>query len=55
MTDLRPGPDVNVLAGREAAAPVTGTLGEAFANYPVMRYVLGPGGDYAERLRTLIG
>ena len=30
-------------------------LCEAFADYPVMRYVLGDVGDYAERLRTLIG
>jgi GNAT superfamily N-acetyltransferase len=30
-------------------------LCEAFADYPVMRYVLGDQGDYADRLRTLIG
>ena len=55
MTDLRPEPTPRLLAGREAAAPVTEALCEAFADYPVMRYVLGPGGGYADRLRTLIG
>jgi GNAT superfamily N-acetyltransferase len=30
-------------------------LCEAFADYPVMRYVLGQPGAYPERLRTLIG
>ncbi len=30
-------------------------LGEAFQDYPVMRFVLGPGGDYPGRLRTLVG
>jgi GNAT superfamily N-acetyltransferase len=34
---------------------VIGALCEAFADYPVMRYVLGDGGEYDERLRTLIG
>ena len=48
MTDLR-------LAPRESEAAVVEALCEAFADYPVMRYVLGPGGDYAERLRRLIG
>ena len=28
---------------------------DAFAGYPVMQYVLGPGGDEAARLRKLIG
>lgn len=32
-----------------------GPLCEAFADYPVMRYVLGPDGDYRDRLRTLVG
>ena len=32
-----------------------GPLCEAFADYPVMRHVLGPDGDYRARLRTLIG
>lgn len=32
-----------------------GVLCDAFHDYPVMRYVLGPSGDYDQRLRTLIG
>jgi GNAT superfamily N-acetyltransferase len=39
----------------ESTIDVTSALCDAFAAYPVMRYVLGDGGDYAERLRTLIG
>ena len=38
-----------------SAEEVLGPLGEAFADYPVMRYVLGPDGNYPARLRTLIG
>jgi GNAT superfamily N-acetyltransferase len=38
-------------SGDEALGP----LCEAFADYPVMRYVLGPAGDYSGRLRTLVG
>ena len=34
---------------------VTGVLCEAFAGYPVMRFVLGPDDDYPARLRVLIG
>jgi hypothetical protein len=30
-------------------------LCDAFHDYPVMRYVLGPSNDYDRRLRTLIG
>jgi GNAT superfamily N-acetyltransferase len=45
---------VRLLDGGDANA-VTGVLCEAFADYPVMRYVLGDGGDYPSRLRTLIG
>jgi hypothetical protein len=30
-------------------------LCDAFQDYPVMRYVLGPTGDYDRRLRTLVG
>ncbi len=41
--------------GREAFAEVTATLCDAFANYPVMRFVLGDSGNYRERLTTLIG
>lgn len=55
MADLRPQPIPRLLTGREAADQVIETLCEAFADYPVMRYVLGADGDYAERLRTLIG
>lgn len=32
-----------------------GPLCEAFADYPVMRHVLGADGDFRARLRTLIG
>ena len=32
-----------------------GPLCEAFRRYPVMRHVLGSEGDYAARLRTLVG
>jgi GNAT superfamily N-acetyltransferase len=34
---------------------VVTVLCDAFQDYPVMRYVLGPDGDYDRRLRTLIG
>jgi GNAT superfamily N-acetyltransferase len=37
-----------------SADQVLGPLCQAFANYPVMRYVLGSEGDYPARLRTLI-
>lgn len=37
------------------AEAVVGPLSEAFADYPVMRYVLGSAGDYQARLRTLVG
>lgn len=43
------------LDGRAAAGEITRVLCEAFADYPVMRYVLGEGGDYPARLQTLIG
>jgi hypothetical protein len=42
------------LAPGEADAAVS-VLSDAFYEYPVMRYVLGPGRDYDERLRKLIG
>jgi GNAT superfamily N-acetyltransferase len=48
MTDPQP------RAGVPADA-VVDPLCDAFADYPVMRYVLGPGGDYRARLRTLVG
>jgi ribosomal protein S18 acetylase RimI-like enzyme len=50
MTD-----DPALLDGRATADDVVRVVCEAFADYPVMRYVLGDRGDYAERLRTLIG
>jgi GNAT superfamily N-acetyltransferase len=34
---------------------VTDVVSEAFADYPVMRFLLGSGGDYQGRLRTLVG
>jgi GNAT superfamily N-acetyltransferase len=39
----------------ESTHGVTTALCDAFADYPVMRYVLGDVGNYAGRLRTLIG
>jgi GNAT superfamily N-acetyltransferase len=55
MTDLQPRSGApRLLAGPDGAAEVLGPLCAAFADYPVMRYVLGAGGDYQERLRTLI-
>jgi GNAT superfamily N-acetyltransferase len=47
VTRLDPGP-----ATVEA---VTALLCDAFADYPVMRFLLGSTGDYRARLRTLIG
>jgi GNAT superfamily N-acetyltransferase len=44
----------NIVTGA-LADDVLGPLCEAFADYPVMRYVLGPDGDYPGRLRTLVG
>lgn len=41
--------------GPTHADEVTTALSAAFAEYPVMRYVLGSGGDYAARLRVLVG
>jgi GNAT superfamily N-acetyltransferase len=55
MTDLQPrSASPRLLAGLEGAAEVLGALCESFADYPVMRYVLGSGGDYRARLRLLI-
>lgn len=39
----------------ERATEVTALFVDAFRDYPVMRYVLGPGPDYDERLPLLIG
>ena len=44
-----------LLDGRATADEVVRVLCDAFADYPVMRYVLGESDEYAERLRTLIG
>jgi len=41
--------------GLGTADEVVRVLCEAFADYPVMRYILGQQGAYPERLRTLIG
>jgi GNAT superfamily N-acetyltransferase len=46
---------VRQLDARATAAEVTEVLCEAFAEYPVMRYVLGRPADYGERIRILIG
>jgi GNAT superfamily N-acetyltransferase len=40
---------------REGLPQVLGALCDAFAEYPVMRHILGTGGDYGERLRALVG
>ena len=48
-------PAARRILARRASQEVTGVLCEAFADYPVMRYVLGPDGDYPGRLRTLVG
>ena len=42
------------LATHEAPLAVD-VLCDAFHDYPVMRHVLGPGGDYDARLKTLVG
>jgi GNAT superfamily N-acetyltransferase len=41
--------------GREAMPDVRDVLCDAFAEYPVMRYVLGGRGNYRERLTVLVG
>ena len=47
--------DARLLDGRDTRDEVVHVLCEAFADYPVMRYVLGDRAPYRERLRTLIG
>jgi GNAT superfamily N-acetyltransferase len=48
-------PDTRRL-GRDSFGDVTAVLCDAFADYPVMRYVLGTdGGDYSSRLTALVG
>jgi len=44
-----------ILLPAERAGDVASVLCEAFADYPVMRFVLGDGGNYEARLATLIG
>ena len=44
-----------LIAGQARAGEVIAALCDGFADYPIMRYVLGSEGDYAARLRTLIG
>jgi len=41
--------------GVDDVPAILDVFGDAFADYPVMRYVLGPGGNTAPRLRQLIG
>jgi len=43
--------ELDELAVGEAVA----VLADAFHDYPVMRFVLGPGGDYDSRLHALVG
>ena len=47
--------DTALLDGPARADDVIDVLCDGFADYPIMRYVLGSEGDYAARLRTLIG
>ena len=44
-----------LLDGPTRADDVIAVVCDAFADYPIMQYVLGEGGDYGSRLRTLIG
>lgn len=48
-------PTLHTLDPRATTDEVVRVLCEAFFDYPVMRYVLGGGGDYPARLRILIG
>jgi GNAT superfamily N-acetyltransferase len=47
--------DPTLLDGRATTDEVVRVVCAAFADYPVMRYILGEQGDYPARLRTLIG
>ena len=47
--------DIALIDGPARADEVVDVLCDGFADYPVMRYVLGGESDYAGRLRTLIG
>ena len=44
-----------LIVGQARAGEVIAVLCDGFADYPIMRYVLGDEGDYPARLRTLIG
>jgi hypothetical protein len=44
-----------LLDGPGRADDVIDVLCDGFADYPIMRYVLGADGDYPARLRALIG
>ena len=46
---------ITTLLDGPRADDVIGVLCDAFADYPIMQYVLGEGGDYGARLHTLIG
>jgi GNAT superfamily N-acetyltransferase len=47
-------PTVEIIAP-ERTENIVDVLCDAFFDYPVMQFVLGPTGDYARRLRTLVG
>jgi ribosomal protein S18 acetylase RimI-like enzyme len=44
-----------LIAGSDRADDIIDVLCHGFADYPIMRYVVGEEGDYRARLRTLIG
>jgi ribosomal protein S18 acetylase RimI-like enzyme len=44
-----------LIAGSDRADDIIDVLCDGFADYPIMRYVVGEEGDYQARLRTLIG
>jgi GNAT superfamily N-acetyltransferase len=56
LSDVDPRPSMLVtrLSSTQIEDTIT-VLCDAFHDYPVMRHVLGPDGDYDRRLRTLIG
>jgi GNAT superfamily N-acetyltransferase len=54
LTSTAPRVVLTKVASEDADQAVT-VLCDAFHDYPVMRYVLGPGDGYDRRLRTLIG
>jgi GNAT superfamily N-acetyltransferase len=47
--------DTALIDGPSRADDVITVLCDGFADYPIMRYVLGDAGDYAARLHVLIG